>query len=103
MIQHLEKLILLLLSVKNGNYDPRKSPFDKCYMSLSDIKDINALIDNKPFFDQPVKTVEKCMKNYEMSRNNDTAGSLLDYLPQQKYYRLIGIYLSRETNTSIPQ
>ena len=39
-----------------------------------------------------------------MSTNNDyTTGSLLNYLYHQKYYKLIGIDLSRQTNTSIPQ
>ena len=40
----------------------------------------------------------------EMSRNDDyTTGSLLDYLYHQKYYKAIGIDLSRQTNMSIPQ
>ena len=39
-----------------------------------------------------------------MSRNNDyTTGDLLDYLYHQKYYKRIGIDLSRQRNTSIPQ
>ena len=39
-----------------------------------------------------------------MSRNNEyTTGNLLDYLYHQNYYKLIGIDLSRQTNTSIPQ
>ena len=39
-----------------------------------------------------------------MSRSNDYfTGNLLDYLYHQKYYKLIGIDLSRQTNTSIPQ
>ena len=39
-----------------------------------------------------------------MSRNDDyTTGNLLDYLYHQKYCKLIGIDLSRQTNTSIPQ
>ena len=39
-----------------------------------------------------------------MSRNNDyTTGNLLDYFYHQKYYKLIRIDLSRQTNTSIPQ
>ena len=38
-----------------------------------------------------------------MSRNDDyTSGNLLDYLYHQKYYKLIGTDLSRQTNTSIP-
>ena len=39
-----------------------------------------------------------------MSRNDDYAtGNLLDCLYHQKYYKLIGIDLLRQTNTSIPQ
>ena len=32
-------------------------------MSLLEIKDFNALIENKTFFNQPVKTNKKCMKS----------------------------------------
>ena len=46
---------LFVLSFKNGNDDPSRDVFDKYYMPLVEIKDFNALIDNKPFFDQPVK------------------------------------------------
>ena len=39
-----------------------------------------------------------------MSRYNDyTTGSVLDYLYHRNYYKLIGIDLSRQANTSIPQ
>ena len=39
-----------------------------------------------------------------MSRNCDyTTENLLDYLYHQKYYKLIGINLSRQTNTSVSQ
>ena len=31
-------------------------------MSLVEIKDFNALIDNNPFFDHPVKTSKKLLK-----------------------------------------
>ena len=38
-----------------------------------------------------------------MPRNNDYAiGNLLDYLYHQKYYKVIGIDLSSQTNTTIP-
>ena len=63
-------------------------------MPLVEIKSFNALIDNKPFFDQPI----------EMSRNNDYAtGNLLDFSYHQHCYKRIGIDLSRQRNTSIPQ
>ena len=39
-----------------------------------------------------------------MSRYNDyTTGNVLDYLYHRNYYKLIGIDLSRQANTSIPQ
>ena len=74
-------------------------------MPLVEIKDINALINNKTFFDQPVKNKEKAYeKLIEMSRNHDyTTGNLLDYLYNQKYHKLICTDLSRQTNTSVPQ
>ena len=89
---------LLVLSFKNGNDDPTRNSFDKYYMPLVEIKDFNALIDNKPFFDQPVKNKQEAYeKLIEMSRNdNYTAGNLLDYLYHQNYYKLIGIDLSRQ-------
>ena len=95
---------MFVLSFKNGNDDPSRDVFDKYYMPLVEIKDFNALIDNKPFFDQPVKNKQEAYeKPIEMSRNDDyTTGNLLDFSYYQNYYKLIGIYLSRQTNTSIP-
>ena len=50
-------------------------------MPLVEIKYFNALIDNKAFFDQPLKNKQKAHeKLIEMSRNNDyTTGNLLDF------------------------
>ena len=45
-----------------------------------------------------MKNLLKCQKNEDF-----TTGNLLDYLYHQKYYKLIGIDLSRQTNTSIHQ
>ena len=43
-------------------------------------------------------------KLVKMSRNiNYTTGNLLDFSCHQNYYKLIGIDLSRQTNTSILQ
>ena len=74
-------------------------------MPLIEIKDFNALIDYKPFFDQPVKNKQEVHeKLIEMSRNHDyTTGNLLDFSYHQNYYKIIGIDLSRQTNTSISQ
>ena len=46
---------LFVFSFKNVNNDPKRDLFDKYYIPLVEIKDFNALIDNKPFFVQLVK------------------------------------------------
>ena len=82
-----------------------RDSFDKYYMQLVEIKDFNALIDNKPFFDRPVKNKQEAYeKLIEISKNDDYAiGNLLDFSYHQNYYKLIGIDLWRQTNTNIPQ
>ena len=74
-----------------------RETLDKYYMPLVEIKDFNALIDNKPFFDQPVKNKHEAYgKLIEMTRNDDyTTGKLLDSSYHQKQYKLIDIDLSR--------
>ena len=66
-------------------------------MSLIETKDLNALIDNEPFFDQPLKKKQEAYeKLIEMSRNDDyTTGNLLDFSYHQYYHKPIGIDLSR--------
>ena len=96
---------LFVLSFKMVMVILKKNSFDNHSIPSVEIKDFNALFDNKPFFDQPVKNKQEAYeKLIEMSRNGDyTTGNLLDYLYHQKYYKVVGIYLSRQTNTSIPQ
>ena len=45
-----------------------------------------------------MKKLLKCQKNDDYTR-----GNLLDYLYNQKYYKLIAINLSRQTNTNVSQ
>ena len=96
---------MFVLLFKNGNNDPTRGPFNRYCMALIEIKDFNALIDNKPFFYRQVKNkLETYEKHFEMSRNDDyTTGNLLDYLFNQKNYKLIGIDLSRKASATIPQ
>ena len=96
---------LFALSFKLGRYISTINSFNRYYLPLAEIKDFNALIDNKTFLDQFLKgTQEAYEKLAEMSRNDDyMTGNLLDYLYHQKYCKLIGIDLSRQTNKSIPQ
>ena len=94
-----------VLSFKNDSNDPTRDSFDKYYLSLVEIKEFNALIDKKPFFDHAVKNKQEAYeKLIEMSKNYDCAtGNLLDFSYHQNYYKLIGIDLSRQTNTNIPE
>ena len=63
-IQHLGTLVdCLYFSFRNGNNDPMRDTFNKYYTPLVEIKDFNALIDNKQFFYQPVKKNKKHRKN----------------------------------------
>ena len=63
---------LFVLSFKNCTDDLTRYSFDQYYMSLVEIGDFNALIDNTPFFDQLVKNKEELYeKLIEMSRNDN--------------------------------
>ena len=82
-----------------------RDSFDMYYMPLVEKDGFNTLIDNKPFFNQPVKNQQEAYeKLIEMSRNDDyTTRNLTDFSYLQKYYKLIDINLSRQTNTNITQ
>ena len=41
---------LFVLSFENSFTDPTRNSFDEYYIPLVQIKNFNALIDNKPFF-----------------------------------------------------
>ena len=45
---------LIALSFKNGKNDPVTDSFDKYYMTLLEIYDFHALMDNNTFFCQPM-------------------------------------------------
>ena len=65
---------MFVYSFKNGENDSTKSSFDKYYMSLVEMKSFIALIDNKSFFDQPIKkkreTIEKRAEIYDYATAN---------------------------------
>ena len=59
------------------------------------------MIDNKQFFDQPVKNKQEVYE--QLTYDDYVTGNLLDFSYHQNYYKLIGIDLSRQTNTNISQ
>ena len=54
---------LFVLSFKNDISYSTRNYFDRYYMLLVETKDFNALIGNKPFFDQPVKNKQETYEN----------------------------------------
>ena len=59
-------------------------------MQLVEIKDFDALIDNKPFFDQPVKNKHEAYeKPIKMKISNDYTTGNYYFLYYQNYYKLI--------------
>ena len=90
------------LSFKTGGIGPTRNSFNKCYVPLIEIKDFNALIYNKPFFNFQVKKKQETYeKLIEIRRNGDYTTGNFSY--HRNCYKLIGIDISRQTNTSIPQ
>ena len=53
---------MFVLSFKTRDNDPTRGSFDKYYMPLVETKNFNALINNKAFFDQPVKNKQEVYK-----------------------------------------
>ena len=94
-----------VLLFKYGSNDHTRDSFNKSSMLLVEIKDFNALIDNKPVLEQPVKNKQDAYgKLIEMLRNDDyTTENLLDLSYHQNYYELIDTGLSREKSINIPQ
>ena len=60
---------LFVLSIINDDNDLGTNSFDKYYMPLVEIKDLNVLIDKKPGFDQLVKNKQE--KLVKISRKSD--------------------------------
>ena len=82
-----------------------RNSFDSYYMPLIETKNFNVIIGNKPCFDKLMKSKQEAYKKLvEICRNNSyTTENLFYYSYHQNYYELIGIDLSRQTNTSILQ
>ena len=85
------------------NEDDRTS-FSKYYIPKVEIKDFNVLIEEKQFFEIPVKNKEESYEAIiEMSKNNDyTTGNLLDHEYFKDHYKLIAIDLSKQIELENP-
>ena len=72
---------LFLFLFRNGINAPTRNCFDKYYTPLLEFKDFKVLIDNKLFFNHPVKTNKKERKNLSKCHEMMTM--------QQEIYQII--------------
>ena len=94
---NVNRLSVLAYQVDANNNDNRHS-YSTFYLPRAMVKDFNIIIDKLAFFDLPIKTKEEAYeKIIDISKNNEYAtGNLLDYDYFKKYYKLIGIDLSKQ-------
>ena len=80
-----------------GNEEDRYS-FSKYFVPKVEIKDYNVLIDQKQFFEIPIKNNQETYESIiEIVRNSDyTTANLLDYEYFKDHYKLIAIDLSKQ-------
>ena len=63
---------MFVLSFKNDDDDPIRYSFERYHMPLVEMKDFNAFIDNKPFFDKSLKNKQEAYeKLIEMTKNDN--------------------------------
>ena len=96
---------LFVLSFSSNNNTDKRDSFSHYYVPNVEIKYFNVLIDEKSFFDLPVKNEQETYENIiEMSNNNDyTTGNLLHFAYFKENYKLIAIDLSKQTKLKDPK
>ena len=78
------------------NVDGRKI-HKEYYLPTVKIKDYNAIVGGKHFFDQPIKSdLRTCDNVGKISTYDYKPGCLLDYPYFKKYYKLVAIDLSKQ-------
>ena len=92
---------LFALSFEN---ETDRTSFSEYYVPKVEIKGFNVLIDQKPFFEIPIKNKGEAYEQIiEMSKNNYyTTGNLLDHECFSKHYKLIAIDLSKQVGLENP-
>ena len=62
---------LFVVSFENGGNDPMRYSFDKYWIPLVAIKGFNVSIENKIFFDQPVKNKQETFEKKQWFYNRE--------------------------------
>ena len=91
---------LFVLAFEHDNDNDQRIRNKRYYIPKVEIKDYIVMIDGKNFFDQPVKNDKVTYENIRkitIGQGDDyTTGCLLDYTYFKKYYKMIGIDLSKQ-------
>ena len=84
---------------ENNTAKDRRDSFSHYYVPNARIKHFKVLIDEKNFFDLPIKNEEESDKKIiEISKNNDyTTDNLLDFIFLKEHYKIIANDLSKRT------
>ena len=93
--------LFVLSFPRNNNTDSRYS-FSNYYVPKVRINDFNDSIDEKSFFDLPVKNEEKAFEKI-IDNNDYITGNLLGYAYYKKHYKIIAIDLSKHIKLKDPQ
>ena len=93
--QGANKLFVLPFENENG-----RTSHSTCYLPKVEIKENNAMIDGRIFFDQPINSISKTYENIRKiatSKGDDyTTVCLLDYYYFKENYKMIAVDLSRQ-------
>ena len=74
---------LFVLSLKSLDSDLGIDSYDKYYLTLVEMKDFNVLIDQIPFFDQPIKSKQEAYEKLVKKSRND------DYTKENLYHQIL--------------
>ena len=100
--QGVNRLFLMAFRYNNANRDnyANRDNHQRYYLQRDDIKDYNAIIDGRNFYDNNINSdIEKYteLKKVMIGKGDDySTGSLLDYDYFKKNYKLVAIDLSKQ-------
>ena len=89
-----------MLAFEHDNDNDWRTSNKRYYIPSVEIKDYNVMIDEKNFFNQPVKNDKVTYENIRkisIGQGDDyTTGCLLDYIYFKNYYKMIAVYLTKQ-------
>ena len=92
---------LFVMAYNRANGQPTRNGQRKYYLPRIDLEKYNVIIDGRNFYDNPIESdIEKYreLKKVMIGKGEDnTTGSLLDFIYFKKHYNLVAVDLSKQT------